>query len=275
MKTIYIIIIIVASILVIAGIITAVVVIESNQTNSETFQVYASSETDLEEGQAGNSSSGYNSIANESPTPSFNKAAFLADLYSSINQESICENRSDICCTGTVNEELMASMVSCKTPSTKSMCTGSDDYWCPGPTVIYSEFAECDTLYVNNISWGGAYIGTDLTDSTAIVYDTLYNDEFIDEEGEEEEEIFEGYRVLVCVSNNGYRTMGKCVLIDYYIDNTWEQVPGSAKYFISNSNALSLSNEKIKSNYNSSTHSIPDYKYQIKSITLSCYEGTE
>ena len=155
-------------------------------------------------------------------------------------------------------------------PSTKSMCTGSNDYWCPGPTVVYSDFAECDTLYINDVSWGGSYMGNDLTDSIAIVYDTIYNDDYVDGEAE-----FTGYTVLVGVSNNGDRTMLKCVLIDYYLDGTWEQVDGSAKYFMSNSNALSLSNNKIISSYNSSTHSIPDDKYKINSITLSCHEGTE
>ena len=194
-----------------------------------------------------------------------------------IDPVTLCSTRENTCCTYISDSVNMMSGYSCTSSTPQSSCTGDNEVWCAGPEVNFSDFAQCDDLYVSDISWGGSYIGNELTDSIAIVYNTLYDDDVVDEdvvdeEGNEDEE-FAGYTVLVGVANSGNKSMLKCVLINYYVDGEWEQIEGSAKYFISGSNSTSLSNSKILKNYNSSTHSIPDDKYKIDSITLNCYEG--
>lgn len=182
------------------------------------------------------------------------------------NPETMCAASSSSKCCSFQYVEGVAGGSTCMSSVTEDECTGEDDIWCPAPTVLYSDFSECDELYTIDVKWGGSYIGSPLTDSVSVIYDTNYNDS----------EEFTGYQVLMGVSNTGMKNMMKCVLVNYNLDGTWEQVPGSAKYFQdSGKDVTTYSNNKIKTKYNSSTHSIDDDKYTIEQLTLGCHDGLE
>lgn len=200
--------------------------------------------------------------------------------------EEICLNAGPKCCTFSVIRDDDGSLIgygkSCSSSKEEDECTGDEDIWCPAPTTLYSDFTNCDTLYVKDIEWGGSYIGSGLTDTLAIVYDTIYSTTTEKTTGktstveESTEETFLGYVVLLGVSNTSNSTMLKCVLVNYYTDGTWEQVSGSPKY-ISQSGATvrNWSHSKIINKYNSSTGTVPDDKYKVKSLDIRCYEGLE
>jgi hypothetical protein len=281
MKTIIIIIIVTVSLLIIGSIIALVVLNQSNNmvtaeaeaefneatfddTNSDSNQTNDNSDSNQT-----NDNSDSNQTNDNSDSDQTNETT--SQMPELIDPETLCSTRENTCCTYISDSVNMISGYSCTNSTSESSCTGDNDVWCAGPEVVYSEFAQCDDLYISDISWGGSYIGNDLTDSIAIVYNTLYDDDYI--VNDESDEEFAGYTVLVGVANSGNKSMLKCVLINYYADGEWEQIEGSAKYFISETNTTSLSNIKILKNYNSSTHSIPDDKYKINSITLNCYEG--